>query len=178
MSGRRGCRSAECNPNGKVRGNYPSKNMAPVSEDLRGVRQDRVSLRAEKRQPRDGNNQHTRVTRSENDLPSCLPAVTIWCARCKEKTKVESQFANKEGTRLIGRDAWGRSRPLYIVRDSLCRNCPGGGRFIPVKKVIPFIHTARLRRFVAQFGQYDDDIITQLLDEWPSSSRKCKIESE
>jgi len=177
MKSTRKCRSAECNPNGKVRGKYVSKNMAPVSEGLIGVCQNRTSLRAEKRQPLGSSNQCTRVIRSEHDLPSCLPAVTLWCVRCKEKTKIQSPFANKEGTRLIDKDVrWtlGRSRPLYIVKESLCRNCPGGGRLIPVHQAVPFIYSGRLRSFVAQFGQYGDDIIAQLLDEWPSSSRDAR----
>jgi hypothetical protein len=63
----------------------------------------------------------------------------------KENTRIQSPSANEEGTMFIDKEPrWtlGRSRPLYIVRVSLCHNCPGGGRLIPVHQAVPFIYSS------------------------------------
>ena len=152
--------------------------MKPVSKQVQWVHDTKKTLRAERHNPTEG--LYKAVLRPAGVGPSRPTTVSIWCCRCKEKTKLRSLKANDRGNIYVDNNArWtlGTSRPLYVARDSLCDHC-GGGRLVPIDLSIPFIHIQQLTNFMSSFGNYDHVVIAALLDDWPSSSKEPRTRKE
>ena len=97
----------------------------------------------------------------------------MWCCQRKEKIKVESRYANEQGSLYIDNDAkWtlGNVRSLYCVKSLYCLRCSSGGRFVPVDQDILFICHKSFTEFQADYNKYDMAVKAAMLDSWPSSS--------
>jgi hypothetical protein len=172
---RRGCRKPECNAKRRSQ----QQPMKPVSKQLQSVKDDKFSVRATRPNPTKG--LYHAVLRLPAIDPSCPTVVNLWCCRCKEKSKLQSQKANYQDNTYVDNNArWtlGTSRPLYVPRTVRCDRCPRGGRLIPVDVSIPFISPQQLTQFVSWFGNYDHAIVAALLDDWPSCSREPRVREE
>ena len=171
---RRGCRSLECDAKRRAGG----LRMKPISKQLQWVLNEKTSLRAECQNPIEG--LYRAALRPPGVGPSRPTVVSMWCCRCKEKTKLRSPKANDRGNIYVDDDArWtlGTSRPLLITRQVPCDRC-GGGRLVPIDLSIPFITIQQLTHFVSWFGNYDQVVISALLDDWPSCSREPRTREE
>ena len=170
----RRCKSQQCTEKNSNRKSPSKVHLKPVSSDLEGVVDVRLSLRAEK-----GRNRlqlHRALLRQNDEGPPRPIMIKLWCCRCKEKTKICGSHANREGNLYIDHDAqwtYGNFRPLYLARESRCLNC-AGGRLVPLDPDIPFIDQRALAKFQVDFGKYDMVIKAAMLDNWPSQSVKAR----
>ena len=170
----RRCKSQQCTEKNPNRKSPPEVHLKPVSSDLEGVVDVRLSLRVEK-----GRNRlqlHRALLRQNDEGPPRPIMIKLWCCRCKEKTKICGSHANREGNLYIDHDAqwtYGNFRPLYLARESRCLNC-AGGRLVPLDPDIPFIDQRALAKFQVDFGKYDMVIKAAMLDNWPSQSVKAR----
>jgi hypothetical protein len=97
-------------------------------------------------------------------------AVLLWCIKCQEITRLSGGRTDFEDK--IPRWTLSKARPLYLERCPDCLNGKNrGSRFVPVNERIPSICYQSLSSFIERFSNYDDEVLTILLDQWPASSK-------
>ena len=146
------------------------RKMRPTDAAISWIKGEPRALRVE-------NNEHAPWQRcirpAEKNDDKAPAAVLSWCIKCQENTRLSGGRTVFEDN--VPRWTLGKARPLYLERCPDCLSCKTrGSRFVPVDERIPSIYHQSLAIFTERFGNYDDEILAILLDQWPVPSKASR----